>query len=144
MIHFRGEVVQWFHSAVKHARTLVPTIAAFAGGLVLGSMRADATPEAQNAYQAVSQLGRVLVQVENHYGDPVERSKLVEGAIKGMVENLDPHSSYLPPDEWKQFQSDTEGKFGGVGLEVDGRGEKLIVIAPIEGSPAFRAGIKSG
>ncbi|HSO31629.1 MAG TPA: S41 family peptidase [Labilithrix sp.] len=89
-------------------------------------------------------MGRVLVQVENNYVDPVDRGKLVEGAIKGMVENLDPHSSYLPPEEWKQFQSDTEGKFGGVGLEVDGRGEKLIVIAPIEGSPAARAGIKSG
>jgi carboxyl-terminal processing protease len=132
---------------VKLVRLLFPTIpvcAAFAGGLLLGSYRADATPENQNAYQAVGQLGRVLVQVENSYVDPVERGKLVEGAIKGMVENLDPHSNYLPPDEWKQFQSDTEGKFGGVGLEVDGRGEKLIVIAPIEGSPAQRAGIKSG
>jgi carboxyl-terminal processing protease len=119
-------------------------MAAFVGGLALGGMRAEATPEDQNAYRAVGQLGRVLVQVENHYVDPVERNKLVEGAIKGMVENLDPHSSYLPPEEWKQFQSDTEGKFGGVGLEVDGRGERLIVIAPIEGSPAARAGIKSG
>jgi carboxyl-terminal processing protease len=107
-------------------------------------MRAEATPEDQNAYRAVGQLGRVLVQVENHYVDPVERSKLVEGAIKGMVENLDPHSSYLPPDEWKEFQSDTEGQFGGVGIEVDGRGDRLVVIAPIEGSPAERAGIKSG
>ena len=107
-------------------------------------MRAEATPEAQNPYQSVAQLGRVLVQIENNYVDPVDRGKLLEGAIKGMVENLDPHSSYLPPDEWKQFQSDTEGKFGGVGLEVDGRNEKLIVIAPIEGSPAARVGIKSG
>jgi len=125
-------------------RVLLPTVAAFAGGLALGGMRAEATPEAQNPYQAVAQLGRVVVQIENNYVDPVERGKIVEGAIKGMVENLDPHSSYLPPDEWKQFQSDTEGKFGGVGLEVDGRGEKLVVIAPIEGSPAQRAGIKSG
>ncbi len=125
-------------------RVLIPTLAAFAGGLALGGMRAEATPEAQNPYQSVAQLGRVVVQIENNYVDPVERGKLVEGAIKGMVENLDPHSSYLPPDEWKQFQSDTEGKFGGVGLEVDGRGEKLVVIAPIEGSPAARAGIKSG
>jgi carboxyl-terminal processing protease len=107
-------------------------------------MRAEATPETQNPYQAVGQLGRVLVQIENNYVDPVERGKLVEGAIKGMVDNLDPHSSYLPPDEWRQFQSDTEGKFGGVGLEVDGRNERLVVIAPIEGSPAARAGIKSG
>jgi len=125
-------------------RVLVPTVAAFVGGLALGGLRADATPEAQNPYQAVAQMGRVLVQVENNYVDPVDRGKLVEGAIKGMVENLDPHSSYLPPDEWKQFQSDTEGKFGGVGLEVDGRGERLVVIAPIEGSPAARAGIRSG
>ena len=126
------------------SRVLLPTVAAFAGGLALGGMRAEATPEAQNPYQSMAQMGRVVVQIENNYVDPVERGKLVEGAIKGMVENLDPHSSYLPPEEWKQFQSDTEGKFGGVGLEVDGRGEKLVVIAPIEGSPAFRAGIKSG
>ena len=129
---------------MKPFRVLFPTIVAFSAGLALGGLRAGATPEAQNPYQAVSQLGRVLVQVENHYVDPVERGKLVEGAIKGMVENLDPHSSYMPPEEWRQFQSDTEGKFGGVGLEVDGRGDKLIVIAPIEGSPAQRAGIRSG
>ncbi len=128
-------------------RLFFPTLgvsAAFACGLALGSVRADATPEAHNPYHSLSQLGRVLVQIENHYVDPVEREKVLEGAIKGMVENLDPHSSYLPPDEWRQFQSDTEGKFGGVGIEVDGRGDKLIVIAPIEGSPAERAGIKSG
>jgi carboxyl-terminal processing protease len=123
---------------------LFPTLAAFAGGILVGAYRAEATPENQNPYQSLNQLGRVLVQIENHYVDPVERNKLVEGAIRGMVENLDPHSAYMPPEEWRQFQSDTEGKFGGVGIEVDGRGDKLIVIAPIEGSPAQRAGIKSG
>jgi carboxyl-terminal processing protease len=112
--------------------------------LFLGGLRAEATPAQQNPYEAVNQLGRVLVQVENHYVDPAPREKLVEGAIKGMVEALDPHSNYLPPEDWKQFQSDTEGKFGGVGIEVDGRNDKLIVIAPIEGSPAQKAGIKSG
>jgi carboxyl-terminal processing protease len=131
-------------AAVKLLRILFPTLGAFAGGILVGAYRAEATPENQNPYQSVNQLGRVLVQVENHYVDPVERDKLVEGAIKGMVENLDPHSAYMPPEEWRQFQSDTEGKFGGVGLEVDGRGDRLIVIAPIEGSPAQRAGIKSG
>ncbi len=125
-------------------RKLTLVSSAFAAGLVLGSVRAEATPESQNPYQAVSQLGRVLVAIENHYVDPVERKKVVDGAIKGMVEALDPHSSYMPPDEWKQFQSDTEGRFGGVGLEVDGRGDRLIVVAPIEGSPAARAGIRSG
>jgi carboxyl-terminal processing protease len=129
---------------VKRFRALALTCVAFSAGLALGGLRAEATPENQDPYHVVHQLGRVLVQVENNYVDPVERSKLLEGSIKGMVENLDPHSSYMPPEEWKQFQSDTEGKFGGVGIEVDGRGERLTVIAPIEGSPAQRAGIRSG
>ena len=133
---------------MKRSRIVFPMLAAFVGGVFVGgvsfSHRAEATPGNQNPYQSVNQLGRVLVQVENNYVDPVERDKLVEGAIKGMVENLDPHSAYMPPEEWRQFQNDTEGQFGGVGLEVDGRAEKLIVIAPIEGSPAQRAGIRSG
>lgn len=129
---------------MKSLRILFPTVAAFAGGMFFGGLRAEATPEKENPYQSVSQLGRVLVQVENNYVDPVEREKLLEGAIKGMVDNLDPHSAYLPAEEWRQFQSDTEGKFGGVGLEVDGRADKLIIIAPIEGSPAQRAGLRSG
>lgn len=129
---------------LKALRILFPTVGAFVGGVLLGGLRAEATPEKENPYHAVSQLGRVLVQVENHYVDPVERDKLVEGAIKGMVDNLDPHSAYMPAEEWHQFQSDTEGKFGGVGLEVDGRADKLIIIAPIEGSPAQKAGLRSG
>lgn len=141
---------------MKRARLAVPSrigsfaklglgaFATFSLGLAVGGMSAQATPQKQNPYHVVEQLGRVLVQVENHYVDPVERGKLLEGAIKGMVDNLDPHSSYLPAEEWKQFQADTEGNFGGVGIEVDGRGERLVVIAPIEGSPAFRAGIQSG
>jgi carboxyl-terminal processing protease len=95
-------------------------------------------------YAAVEQLGRVLVEVENEYVDPVDRAKLVDGAIKGMVSQLDPHSSYMPPDEFQTFESDTEGAFGGIGIEVENRSEQLIVLAPIEGSPADRAGIKSG
>ncbi|HTE46221.1 MAG TPA: PDZ domain-containing protein, partial [Gemmatimonadaceae bacterium] len=90
------------------------------------------------------QLGRVLVQVENNYVDPVDRARLVNGAIAGMVEQLDPHSSYLPPQEFTAFQDDTEGKFGGVGIEVDVRSDAITVLAPIEGTPAQRAGIRSG
>ena len=91
----------------------------------------------------MAQLGRVLVQIENNYVEPVDRAKLVNGAIKGMVEELDPHSSYLPPKEYSDFQEDTEGKFAGIGIEVDARNEMVTVIAPIEGSPAERAGLKS-
>src|SRR5207244_9502473 len=122
-------------------------LVAFVGGMTattLGGGGARATPEGESPYAAIGQLGRVLVQVENNYVEPVDRARLVNGAIVGMVAELDPHSSYLPPQEWKLFQSETEGKFGGVGVEVDARGEVLTVIAPIEGSPAERAGIRSG
>jgi carboxyl-terminal processing protease len=92
----------------------------------------------------MAQLGRVLVTVENEYVEPVERAKIVSGGIEGMVAGLDPHSSYMPPQDFALFQSDTEGEFGGVGIEVDARNDILTVIAPIEGSPAERAGIRSG
>jgi carboxyl-terminal processing protease len=102
------------------------------------------TAQGDTPYAAVEQLGRVLVEVENEYVDPVDRAKLVDGAIKGMVAELDPHSSYMPPEEYVAFESDTEGAFGGIGIEVENRNDQLIVLAPIEGSPAERAGIKSG
>ncbi len=123
------------------------TVAAFGGGVVTtlwGSRAAQATSHDESPYAAIGQLGRVLVQVENNYVEPVDRAKIVEGAIKGMVEELDPHSSYLPAQDFSLFQSETEGRFGGVGIEVDARAEQLTVIAPIEGSPAERAGIRSG
>jgi carboxyl-terminal processing protease len=121
------------------------TGAAFAGGALWGSRTALATSHDDSPYAIIGQLGRVLVAVENGYVEPVDRAKLIQGAIKGMVEELDPHSAYLPAQDFSLFQSETEGKFGGVGIEVDARsGDALTVIAPIEGSPAERAGIKSG
>lgn len=95
-------------------------------------------------YEAIEQLARVLVEIENEYVDPVDRRKLLEGAVKGMVGELDPHSSYMPPDEFTEFQGDTEGRFGGIGIEVETRDDKLVVLSPIEGSPAEKAGVRSG
>jgi carboxyl-terminal processing protease len=102
------------------------------------------TAHGDTPYAAVEQLGRVLVEVENEYVDPVDRTKLVNGAIKGMVAELDPHSSYMAPDEFSAFESDTEGQFGGIGIEVETKNDQLVVLSPIEGSPAERAGIRSG
>ncbi|HWP09969.1 MAG TPA: S41 family peptidase [Polyangiaceae bacterium] len=92
----------------------------------------------------MDQLARVLVWIENEYVDPVDRARLIEGGIKGMVAELDPHSSYMPPEDYGVFQGDTEGHFGGIGVEVDFSTDSVIVIAPIEGSPAELAGIRSG
>ncbi|HKY37664.1 MAG TPA: S41 family peptidase [Polyangiaceae bacterium] len=108
------------------------------------------TPEAQaktewdNPYFPFEQLGRVLAWVENEYVDPVERRRLLEGAVKGMVAELDPHSAYLPAEDYGIFQADTEGHFGGIGVEVDFGDEYITIIAPIEASPAALAGIRPG
>ncbi len=125
------------------ARTALLVAAAFAGGAATSHL-AGATTQAASPYSPLDQLARVLVIVENQYVEPTQRTKLTEGAIKGMVAELDPHSAYLPPDEFAIFQGETSGKFGGVGVEVDFRNDYITVIAPIEGSPAARAGIRPG
>jgi carboxyl-terminal processing protease len=109
-----------------------------------GSRSAEATSHDQSPYAMVGQVGRVLVQIENNYVDPVDRKRITEGAIKGMVEELDPHSQYMSPEDYSLFQGETEGQFGGVGIEVESRADALMVLAPIEGSPAEKAGVKSG
>jgi carboxyl-terminal processing protease len=117
--------------------------AAFAGG-ALSARTTEADSARRNPYALYDELARALLLVENQYVEPAERDRLVEGAIKGMVAELDPHSAYMSPKEYAEFRSDTEGRFGGIGVELDLRGEQIIVIAPFEGSPAERAGIRSG
>ena len=127
---------------------LVPLLvfSAFAGGACATVAVGGSAGAAQGdtPYAALERLGRVLVEVENEYVDPVDRAKLVDGAIKGMVSELDPHSSYMPPDEFQAFENDTQGEFGGVGIEIENRNDELLVLSPIDGSPAARAGIRSG
>jgi carboxyl-terminal processing protease len=126
-------------------KVVVATLGAFTGGACVSAL--GGVPRAARGdapYAVVEQLGRVLAEVEREYVDPVDRDKLIDGAIKGMVAELDPHSSYMSPEEFQAFQGDTEGQFGGIGVEVETRNEQLIVLAPIEGSPAERAGVRSG
>jgi carboxyl-terminal processing protease len=82
--------------------------------------------------------------VQSNYVEDIENKKLVEGAIKGMLKALDPHTSYMPPEMYKEMQVETEGHFGGLGIEITIRDDLLIVVSPIEDTPAFRAGLKSG
>ena len=122
---------------------LLSALSAFAGGALVASVghaeKRDASPHA-----AIEQLARVLVIVENRYVDPVDRARLLAGAIKGMVAELDPHSEYFPPKEYAAFAGETQGKFGGVGLEVEAGAEYLTIVSPIEGGPAEAAGLRAG
>jgi len=95
-------------------------------------------------YAVVERLANVLVHVEQNYVDPVDRSRLVDGATTGMVAELDPHSAYLTPTQFAQFLEDTQGQFAGLGVEVDFRDDVVTVIATMPNSPAERAGIKAG
>jgi carboxyl-terminal processing protease len=117
--------------------------AAFAGG-AMTARSSFATGERDTPYAPLGQLGRVLVFIENQYVDPVERQRILDGAIKGMVAELDPHSAYMTPREFALFNEDTEGTFGGIGVEVDFKDERVVVLAPIPGSPAQKGGVKAG
>lgn len=95
-------------------------------------------------YKEISTFSKILEIVEQNYVQPVDGEKLMQGAITGMLSSLDPHTVYLPPEHYRNFSSDTRGRFGGIGIEVSVRDGVLTVIAPIEDTPAWEAGIKSG
>ncbi len=128
---------------LQRGRTALLVAAAFMGGAV-ASRLAEATPQGASPFAMFDQIARVLVVVENAYVDPTSRDRLVEGAIEGMVAELDPHSAYMNREDYADFRSDTDGRFGGIGVEVDFRDDAVTVIAPIDGSPAARGGVKSG
>jgi len=85
-------------------------------------------------------------QVQANYVRPVNRRELLESALRGMLQNLDPHSSYINTSEWKQFRRQIEGRFGGIGIQVgmDQEASRLKVIAPMVGTPAYEAGVLAG
>jgi carboxyl-terminal processing protease len=100
------------------------------------------TAEQRSRFEQLELFNKVLYLVENQYYRQVDTEKLIEGALKGMMETLDPHSSFLNKDFFQKMQNDTSGEFGGLGLEVTSRDGAIMVITPIEDSPAFRAGIR--
>lgn len=97
-----------------------------------------------DTYKELKVFTDVLDIVERNYVDPVDSRDLIRGAIKGMINSLDPHSSYLLPDDYKELQIDTHGEFGGLGIVITKVKGIITVISPIEGTPAFRAGIEAG
>ena len=103
-------------------------------------------PEPNERYQSLETLAQGLYYLETLYVDPkkVKQGELVENALNGIVKKLDPHTSLMPSQAFEQLTIDTKGKFGGVGIMISHERGKLIVINPIEDTPAERAGIKAG
>jgi carboxyl-terminal processing protease len=129
----------------RHGVSALALITAFSlGAASRGAAHAEGAARDATPHAMIERFGRALSLVEHEYVDPVDRGRLVGGAIRGMIGELDPHSEYFDPSELADFNEEIEGKFGGVGLEIDGSGELLVVVAPIEGGPADRAGILPG
>jgi carboxyl-terminal processing protease len=112
--------------------------------LAVQATNAGATQAQASPYYPLTIFSKVLAHVQTSYVEEVNSDDLIYGAIKGMVNSLDPHSAYLDPDEYKVLKGDTAGEFGGVGIEVDARFGRLMVISPMPGSPAELAGVRSG
>jgi len=103
----------------------------------------ESTSEDKSNYEKLKTFSEVLSLIESTYVEKVSSEKLIEGAIHGLVKTLDPHTSYLPPDAYQEMKVQTSGKFGGLGIEVSMRDGILTVISPIDGTPAFEAGIQA-
>lgn len=100
--------------------------------------------KAENRYDPLKRFSQVLDMVETYYVRDVNRQELVEGAVSGMLEKLDPHSSFMDKEAFAEMQVSTSGEFSGIGIEIGSKDGRLIVISPIEDTPAFRAGLRTG
>ena len=102
------------------------------------------TDDMQEAYKNLEIFSNVLSIVQQNYVDDIDTQETIEGAIKGMLSSLDPHSSFLKPDDFKELQVETKGSFSGIGIEITTKDNMLTVVSPIEDTPAFKAGIQAG
>ncbi len=100
--------------------------------------------ESEPSYESLKLFVAVLEELENNYVEDVDAETLIHNAIKGMVENLDPHSSFMPPRAFEDLQDDTKGEFSGIGIVITLKDGILTVVSPIEGTPAYDAGIYAG
>jgi len=104
----------------------------------------DLSAGSEETYKGLKLFSDVIELVEKNYVDEVDSKELIEKAIQGMVQSLDPHSQFLPPEAFQELQVDTKGEFGGIGIVITVRKGVITVVSPIEGTPAYKAGIKAG
>ncbi len=111
---------------------------------IAGPLIAQDTARNASVYEQLDLFGDVFERIRQNYVEEVDESELIEAAINGMLQSLDPHSSYLPPEAAAEMQEHTRGTFGGLGIEVTQEEGWVKVVSPIDNTPAFDAGIQSG
>ncbi len=107
-------------------------------------LHADETAQRQETYKNLETFSNVLTLLQQHYVDEIDAHEVITGAINGMLTALDPHSSYMSPEDFKELQQETKGSFSGIGIEITIRDSILTVVSPIEGTPAYKKGLQAG
>ncbi len=115
------------------------------GILLSNFVNVDASnSEETNVYKKLKLFSEALFNLRQNYVEELDVDKLIDSAIKGMLDEVDPHTYYFTPDEYDKFSTDTKGEFGGLGISIDKKGDYITVVAPMEGTPAYRMGIHAG
>jgi len=129
-------------------KTVMALLLGTAVGMVLPQVitasGAQEQSDARTTYEYLDLFGNVFERVRSAYVEQVDEKQLIEAAIDGMLSSLDPHSAYLPPDNFADMREQTKGEFGGLGIEVTMENSFVKVVAPIDDTPAAQAGLKSG
>lgn len=125
-------------------RFVLPFLAGGGSAALFFGITGPTRTEAASRYEDLALFTNVLDLVRKSYVEPVDEHKLVQGAVRGMLQELDPHSSYLDPDAHREMQIDTRGEFYGLGIEITKRPDGFVeIVSPIDGTPAARAGLKA-
>ena len=103
-----------------------------------------ATSTENNVYEKIDLFGEVLEKINKEYVEEINQSESMDSAINGLLQSLDPYSAYMSPEIFNEMQTETSGKFGGLGIEVGMESGVVKVISPIDDTPASRAGLKAG
>jgi len=106
--------------------------------------RAYAEQSASKLYEKIDLFSEVLEKIQNEYVEEIDQAEVMDSAINGVLQSLDPYSAYMNPEIFEESQTETSGKFGGLGIEVTMESGVVKVIAPIDDTPAAKAGVKSG
>jgi carboxyl-terminal processing protease len=119
--------------------------AVFLAGVLMGSSHFQKVSAlSDNTYEGIKVFSDVLHIIEKDYVEETKSKDLIYGAVKGMLETLDPHSAFMPPNMFKEMQEETKGRFEGLGIEITMKDSILTVVSPIEETPAYKAGILAG
>ena len=131
-----------FPKSGRYWLVIIVLICAF---MVIGSYQAHqiASAREDGTYEQIKTFGSVLDLVQRNYVEEIPPKKLIYGAVQGMLQSLDPHSSFMKPEDYKELQIETKGSFTGIGIEISLKDGILTVVSPIEGTPAYKAGLKA-